>query len=192
MDVQDIVNTIANQVNIDPLTTEKVVGTILSVLQHEAEGTSAATLFDKLPGSTELAQKYDVMAAKDRIFTDGRTPVDDPDPTYNGYSIGHWEGDTLVVRTTAVKPDLGLFRFGATHSDKLVINERIHLKPGDPNILQIDYTFEDPEALAQPWHQSAAFERHRDLDQIEFVCAENDRNPVSAGGDTEFIEAGKN
>jgi hypothetical protein len=63
MDVQDIVNTIANQVNIDPLTTEKVVGTILSVLQHEAEGTSAETLFQKLPGSLELAQKYDVMAA---------------------------------------------------------------------------------------------------------------------------------
>jgi hypothetical protein len=63
MDVQDIINTIANKVNIDPLTTEKVVGTILSVLEHEAEGTSAETFFDKLPGSLELAQKYDVMAA---------------------------------------------------------------------------------------------------------------------------------
>lgn len=63
MDVQDIVNTIANKVNIDPLTTEKVVGTILSVLEHETEGTSASALFDKLPGSLELAQKYDVMAA---------------------------------------------------------------------------------------------------------------------------------
>lgn len=62
MDVQDIINTIANQINVDPLTTEKVVGTILSVLQHETEGTSATTLFDKLPGSLELAQKYDVMA----------------------------------------------------------------------------------------------------------------------------------
>jgi hypothetical protein len=62
MNVQDIINTIANQVNIDPLTTEKVVGTILSVLQHEAEGTSAEALFDKLPGSLDLAQQYDVMA----------------------------------------------------------------------------------------------------------------------------------
>jgi hypothetical protein len=70
MDVQDIVNTIANQVNIDPLTTEKVVGTILSVLEHEAEGTSASALFDKLPGSLELAQKYDVMAA-DNASGDG-------------------------------------------------------------------------------------------------------------------------
>lgn len=63
MDVQDIVNAIANQINVDPLTTEKVVGTILSVLEHETEGTGAAALFDKLPGSLQLAQKYDVMAA---------------------------------------------------------------------------------------------------------------------------------
>ena len=63
MNIQDIINTIANQINVDPLTSEKVVGTILSVLQHETEGTSAEALFGKLPGSLELAQKYDVMAA---------------------------------------------------------------------------------------------------------------------------------
>ena len=63
MDVQDIINTISNKVDIDPTTMEKVVGTIFSVLQHETEGTGAAALFDKLPGSLELAQKYDVMAA---------------------------------------------------------------------------------------------------------------------------------
>ncbi|MGP2493181.1 hypothetical protein ACTDI4_16340 [Mesorhizobium sp. PUT5] len=63
MDIQDIVNTIANSANIDPATTEKAVGTILSVLQHEAAGTSLNQLFDKMPGSADLAQKYDVMAA---------------------------------------------------------------------------------------------------------------------------------
>jgi hypothetical protein len=63
MNVQDIVNTISNQVNIDPATTEKVVGTVLSVIQHETDGTGAANLFAKLPGAAELAQKYDVMAA---------------------------------------------------------------------------------------------------------------------------------
>ncbi|MBN9245094.1 MAG: hypothetical protein J0I98_20140 [Mesorhizobium sp.] len=63
MDMQDIINTISNKVDIDPMTMEKVVGTILSVLQHETDGTSAQALFDKLPGSLELAQKYDVMAA---------------------------------------------------------------------------------------------------------------------------------
>lgn len=63
MNIQDIINTISNKVDIDPMTMEKVVGTILSVLQHETDGTSAQALFDKLPGSLELAQKYDVMAA---------------------------------------------------------------------------------------------------------------------------------
>jgi len=62
MNIQDIIYTISNKVDIDPMTMEKVAGTILSVLQHETEGTSAAALFDKLPGSLELAQKYDVMA----------------------------------------------------------------------------------------------------------------------------------
>ncbi len=62
MNAQDIVNTVANTANIDPQTTEKVVGTIFSVLQHEAAGTSVDQLFAKIPGSTELAQQYDVMA----------------------------------------------------------------------------------------------------------------------------------
>ena len=63
MNVQDIIYTISNKVDIDPTTMEKVVGTILSVLQHETEGTSAEALFDKLPGSLQLAEKYDVMTA---------------------------------------------------------------------------------------------------------------------------------
>lgn len=63
MNVQDIIYTISNKVDIDPTTMEKVVGTILSVLRHETERTSAEALFDKLPGSLQLAEKYDVMAA---------------------------------------------------------------------------------------------------------------------------------
>jgi hypothetical protein len=63
MNLQDIIYTISNKVDIDPMTMEKVVGTIFSVLQHETEGTSAENLFAKLPGSLELARKYDVMAA---------------------------------------------------------------------------------------------------------------------------------
>lgn len=62
MNVQEIIYAISNKVDIDPMTMEKVVGTILSVLQHETEGTSAERLFDKLPGSLQLAEQYDVMA----------------------------------------------------------------------------------------------------------------------------------
>lgn len=63
MNVQDIVNTVSQKAGLDQATTEKVVGTIFSVLEHEAEGTSASSFFAKIPGAGALAQKYDVMAA---------------------------------------------------------------------------------------------------------------------------------
>ena len=63
MNVQDIVNTVSQKAGLDQATTEKVVGTIFSVLEHEAEGTSVSSFFDQIPGADALAQKYDVMAA---------------------------------------------------------------------------------------------------------------------------------
>src|SRR5882757_6912750 len=63
MDVQEIVSTVSQKAGLDPITTEKVVGTIFSVLEHEAEGTSVSSFFAQIPGADALAQKYDVMAA---------------------------------------------------------------------------------------------------------------------------------
>jgi len=63
MNVQDIVNTVSQKAGLDEPTTEKVVGTIFSVLEHEAEGTSVSSFFAQIPGADALAQKYDVMAA---------------------------------------------------------------------------------------------------------------------------------
>ncbi|TIT34352.1 MAG: hypothetical protein E5W76_25045, partial [Mesorhizobium sp.] len=63
MDVQDIVNTVSAKAGLDQAVTEKVVGTIFSVLEHEADGTSASSFFARIPGADALARKYDVMAA---------------------------------------------------------------------------------------------------------------------------------
>ncbi|TIS55156.1 hypothetical protein [Mesorhizobium sp.] len=63
MDVQDIVNTVSQKAGLDQAVTEKVVGTIFSVLEHEAEGTSVSGFFARISGADGLAQKYDVMAA---------------------------------------------------------------------------------------------------------------------------------
>jgi hypothetical protein len=60
---QDIVNQVATRLGLDQSAAETTVGTILSVIDHEAEGTKVDTLFDKVPGSRDLAQRYDVMAA---------------------------------------------------------------------------------------------------------------------------------
>jgi hypothetical protein len=61
-DVQEIVSAVASRLNIDNATAENAVGTILSILDHEAAGTKADALFDKLPGARDLAQRHDVMA----------------------------------------------------------------------------------------------------------------------------------
>ena len=63
MNVQDIINTVSSKAGHDEPTTEKVVGTVFSVLEHEAEGTSVSSFFAQIPGADALAQKYDVMAA---------------------------------------------------------------------------------------------------------------------------------
>ena len=119
------------------------------------------------------------------IYTDGRKHPDDLDPTFSGHSVGHWDGDTLVVDTVGVKTITEL-SMGMKHSDKLHLIERIHLVKGDANTLVDELTAEDPVALAQPWHTTFTFKRSRDQDLLEFVCAENDRNPVDDSGHTGF------
>jgi hypothetical protein len=119
------------------------------------------------------------------IYTDGRGHPEDLEPGIFGHSIGRWEADTLVVDTIGIKPitELGA---GMKHSDKLRITERIRLAPGDANTLVIDMTMEDPEALEAPYRRVLSFKRERDWSLMEFVCAENDRNPVGADGYTKF------
>lgn len=119
------------------------------------------------------------------IYTDGRGHPDDLDPTFEGDSIGHWEGGTLVVDTIGIKQAAPL-GMGMGHSDKLHIIERIHLAKGDPSTLVDEMTLIDPEALAKPWVRTLTYQRHRDWQLLEFECEENDRNPVNAEGQTSF------
>ncbi|MGH8260005.1 MAG: hypothetical protein ACREUG_09970 [Steroidobacteraceae bacterium] len=121
------------------------------------------------------------------IFTDGRQhpDPDDLDPTFYGNSIGHWDGGTLVVDTIGFKTETEL-GMGMNHSDQMHIIERIHLVKGNPNALVDELTVEDPEALAKPWHSVYTYHRSRTQNLLEFICEENNRNPVNAQGQTEF------
>jgi hypothetical protein len=119
------------------------------------------------------------------IFTDGRGHPDDLEAGVFGHSIGHWEGDTLVVDTIGIKTITELGQ-GMKHGPKLHITERIHLAKDDPNTLLDEMTMEDPDALAAPYHRTITWKRERDWNLMEFVCAENDRNPVGTDGLTKF------
>ena len=77
------------------------------------------------------------------IWTDGRAHEEDPDPSFMGDSVGHWDGDTLVVETRGISGELEIDT-GWPHSDQFVLTERIHLDPADPNVLVNEMRMEDP------------------------------------------------
>jgi len=113
------------------------------------------------------------------IYTDGRPLPDDPDPNFFGTSIGHWDGDTLVVDTvgfstqTEIEPHV-------PHSEKMRILERFHLV--DPNTMSIETQVTDPEALTAPYVTNRILKRHRSWTIAEYICEQNNRNFVDKGG----------
>jgi hypothetical protein len=115
-----------------------------------------------------------------QIFTDGREHPEDPDLTFNGHSIGHWEGDTLVVDTVGFTTDTFMGGGGMRHSDKMHIVERFKL--AGPDRLEVQTTVDDAEALTKPFTRTAAYGRHRDWTLAEYVCQQNNRNFTTEDG----------
>jgi hypothetical protein len=138
------------------------------------------------PGQVSLqAEAYQQIR---HIYTDGRKHPDDPNQTYNGDSIGHWEGKTLVVDTVGFTTDTPLGQnYGIRHSEKMHIVERMRLT--DPDTLEIVTTIDDPEALTQPWTNTRTFKRHKDWTIAEYVCEQNNRNLVDENGKAGIVLA---
>ena len=119
------------------------------------------------------------------IYTDGRShpPSDELWPTKAGDSVGHWEGDTLVVDTVAIKPDILPFSFISLRmSDQLHFVERIRMVSRDE--IENEFTMEDPVALTMPLKATFRYARVTDTDRMidETECdSTTDRNPVVDG-----------
>jgi len=105
------------------------------------------------------------------IYTDGRShpPADEVWPTKAGDSVGHWDGDTLVVDTIGIK-DYVRFR-DAPHTRAMRIKERLKLVA--PDILWDEITIEDPEVLEKAWTTTFAYRRMPGYEIIEYVCEDN-------------------
>jgi hypothetical protein len=113
--------------------------------------------------------EYDHMVR--HIFVDGRSHPADVTPSYNGHSIGHWEGNTLVVDTIGLNGKMWLDRIGHPDSDQMHITEHIHR--ADDKTLQIDFIFDDPKSYAKPWTAQMKFLLHPNWDIIEDICEDN-------------------
>ena len=120
---------------------------------------------------------YEGNSGLRQIFLDGR-PLpelnDDLQPWWYGYSVGHWEGDTLVVETIGFRDDVWLDVQGSplTHLGKMT--ERFR-RP-DFGTLQIDVTIEDPAAYTKPFTVRVNQRIMLDSELIEFICQENEKS----------------
>jgi hypothetical protein len=114
-----------------------------------------------------------------RIYTDGRPLPDDPDPTFNGSSIGRWEGDTLVVDTIGLNPKTSIVP-GVHPTENTKIHETFRLEK--PDLLIVTTTISDPAIFASPLVQVTPYSRHREWQIREYVCQENNRDAADPFG----------
>ncbi len=117
-----------------------------------------------------------------RIFTDGRPhpPEDEVDITFNGHSIGRWEGQTLVVDTIGIRGDTSFDASPLQHSDRMKVSERIRLV--NPQLLEAVITVTDPGAFTKPWVVTRTYKRGGPgLQIMEYVCEENNREIILPG-----------
>ena len=110
------------------------------------------------------------------IYTDGRPhpDADDRDPSYFGHSVGHWEGDTLVVDTVGFNEKFWMARGGLPHTDALHLIERIS-RP-DFDTLRYEVTIDDPKAYTKPWSGGFNIPWKANEDFPEYFCQENNRD----------------
>jgi hypothetical protein len=120
------------------------------------------------PGQVTIMQEaYNQVR---RIYlNEKQIPIGDAEPGYWGHSVGHWEGNTLVVDTVGIKQSV-TFR-GVPHSDQMRIHERIQMVR--PDFFEDHITVEDPVYLTAPWSFTYAYTRLPHYKMLEYVCDSN-------------------
>jgi hypothetical protein len=126
----------------------------------------------QVPGLTLMLYERDTTFRQ--VYTDGRKLPDDPQPSWLGYSVGKWEGDTLVVDTIGFNDRGWLDARGHTHSEAMHLTERFHrLDFGD---MELQLTIDDPKTYARPFTIKLRQRLLPDTDLLESFCAENEKD----------------
>ena len=115
------------------------------------------------------------------VFTDGRDLPTDPNPTWLGYSVGRWEGDTLVITTAGLNDRAWLDSAGHPQTEALRITERLRRR--DFGHMDFEITIDDPKAFTRPFTIKTERVLAPDTDLLEDVC-ENERDRALMSGDT--------
>jgi hypothetical protein len=147
-----------------------------------------------LPGgpTTILGARYRIIQAPNvigilydsgayrQIFTDGRELPKDPNPTWWGYSVGHWEGDTLVVESAGFNDRSWMDFSGHPHTEELRVTERFRRR--DFGHIELQVTFEDPKTFTKSLTIALGVNYVPDTEMLEYVCNENEKDSAHLVG----------
>lgn len=131
------------------------------------------TPFKLIQTPSFIAILYEYNMEYRQIFTDGRSLPPDPQTNWLGYSVGRWDGDTLVVETAGLKDNTWLDLFGHPATDALHVTERLHRR--DFGNLDIDITMTDAKAYTKPWKIDLHLHLLPDNELLEWICVENNK-----------------
>jgi hypothetical protein len=117
---------------------------------------------------------YEALTTYRQIFTDGRALPQDPNPTWMGYSVGRWEGEALVVRTSGFNDKTWIDIAGHPNTEALQVIERFRRR--DFGHMDMEITIDDPKAYTKPWTVTIGAVLLPDTELLEFVCNENEKD----------------
>jgi hypothetical protein len=130
--------------------------------------------FKILQSPEEVVILYEAFTTFRQVFMDGRGLPEDPQPAWNGYSVGKWDGDSLVIDTAGFNDLTWLDNAGTPHSDALHVTERYRRR--DIGHLDIQITVDDPKTFLHPFTVTEHEHLLPDTTLLEFICSENNKD----------------
>ena len=130
------------------------------------------------PAVTVILSERDVTYRQ--LFTDGRPLPKDPEPTWNGYSVGKWQGDALVVETAGFREGTWLDRRGSPLTEAAKMTERF--RRANFGALDIEVTIDDSKAYTRPWTVRLHQVLVPDTELLDYHCNDNEKDAVHAVG----------
>jgi hypothetical protein len=128
--------------------------------------------FVQLPGLFLILSERDVTFRQ--VHMDGRPLPKDPEPTPNGYSVGRWDGDALVVQTTGLRDGTWLDRNGSPLTDAAQLTERF--RRVSYGRVEIDVTVDDSKAYLRPWTVTLTQVLAPDTELLDYYCTDNEKD----------------
>ena len=140
---------------------------------------AAVEAIEILQTPRQLVVLAEFLTQTRRVYLNEKMPApEDIFPGYNGYSVAHWQGETLVVETRGVREDIRFM--GIPHSAQMKISERLRLTA--PDRLEDQITLDDPSVLAKPYAFTFGYKRNPDYRIREYICDYNKVSVDSQGG----------